>query len=132
VLVTEPFEELVERITGEAGEGFFHTGAQVSIRRGGESLVDAAVGRTHLHDPYDQRTLAALYCTAKPVVAVAVLRLVAENELSLDDRLGDVIEELPASWIAERTVEQVLAHTAGLHVVNTVLARILPERSRPG
>ena len=61
-----------------------------------------------------------------------MLRLVAEDELSLDDRLGDVVDELPASWIADRTVEQVLGHTAGLHVVNTILARILPERSREG
>jgi CubicO group peptidase (beta-lactamase class C family) len=64
------------------------------------------------------------------VIALGVLRLIAEDELSLEDRLGDVVEDLPATWIAERTVEQVLGHTAGLHVVNTILARILPERSR--
>lgn len=132
VLVTEPFEALVERIEGEADEGFFHTGAQIAVSREGESVLDMAVGRTHRHTPYETSTLSALYCTAKPVVAVAVLRLIAEDELSLGDRLGDVVEDIPARWIADRTVEEVLAHTAGLHVVNTILARILPERSREG
>lgn len=132
MIVTDPFTELVERLEGEAEEGFFHTAAQIVVRRGGETLVDAAVGRTHLHEPFTGSTLSALYCTAKPIVAVAVLRLIAEDELSLDDRLGDVVDDLPATWIADRTIEQVLGHTAGLHQVNTILARILPPRSRQG
>ena len=131
-IVTGPFEDIVDRISGEAEEGFFHTAAQLVVVRDGECVLDTAVGRTYLHQPFTRHTLSALYCTAKPLVSVAVLRLIAEDELSLDDRLGDVIDDLPAPWIAERTVEQVLGHTAGLHVMNTVLARILPERSREG
>ncbi len=130
MIVTDPYEELVERLEREADEGFFHTAAQIVVRRGDETLLDASVGRTHLHQPFTDDTLSALYCTAKPIVAVAVLRLIAEDELSLDDRLGDVVDDLGASWIADRTIEQVLGHTAGLHVINTILARILPPRSR--
>ncbi len=132
VIVTDPYAELVERLEVEAEEGFFHTAAQVVVQQGDETLLSASVGRTHLLEPFTDDTLSALYCTAKPVVAVAVLRLIAEDELSLDDRLGDVVDDLPASWIADRTIEQVLGHTAGLHVVNTILARILPPRSRQG
>ncbi len=130
MIVTDPYEALVDRLEGEAEEGFFHTAAQVVVRQGDRTLLDVAVGRTHLHEPFGHDTLSALYCTAKPIVAVAVLRLVAEDELSLDDRLGDVVEDLPAGWIADRTIEQVLGHTAGLHAINTILARILPPRSR--
>ena len=132
MIVTDPYEDLVERLMVEADEGFFHTAAQVVVRQHGDTLLDVAVGRTHLHEDFTTDTLSAMYCTAKPVVAVAVLRLIAEGELSLGDRLGDVVDGLPATWIADRTVEQVLGHTAGLHVVNTILARILPERSREG
>jgi CubicO group peptidase (beta-lactamase class C family) len=131
-IVTERFEGLVERLRDEADEGFFHTAAQLVVVRDGERVLDTAVGRTHRHEPFTRDTLSALYCTAKPLVAVAVLRLVADDELSLDDRLGDVIDGLEVPWIADRTVEEVLAHTAGLHVINTVLARILPPRSRAG
>ena len=129
-VVTEPFGELVERLANEADEGFFHTAAQVVVDRGGERLVDVAVGRTHRHEPFTTDTLSALYCAAKPLVAVATLSLIAEDELSFDDRLGDVVPGIPVRWIAERTIEEVLGHTAGLHVINTVLARILPESSR--
>lgn len=132
VLMTEPFEEIVDRISGEAEEGFFHTAAQIVVVHGGERVLDVAVGRTHRHEPYTTSTLSALYCTAKPIVATAVLRLIADDELSFDDQLGYIVEDLPARWIAERTIEEVLGHTAGLHVVNTILARILPERSREG
>lgn len=130
--VTEPYEALVERLDNEAAEGFFHTAAQIVVRQGDETLVDTAVGTTHLDQPFTTDTLSALYCTAKPMVATAVLKLVAEDELSLHDRLGDVVDDLPHNWIADRTIEEVLGHTAGLHVVNTILARILPERSREG
>ncbi|MEX0768122.1 MAG: serine hydrolase domain-containing protein, partial [Microthrixaceae bacterium] len=130
MLITEPFESLVERIEREAEEGFFHTGAQIFVTHAGTTVLDVAAGQTHLHAPYQTSTLSALYCTAKPLIAVAVLRLIAEDELSLNDQLGDVIEGLQTPWIADRTIEQVLSHTAGLHVINTILARILPERSR--
>jgi CubicO group peptidase (beta-lactamase class C family) len=126
----ESFGELVERIADEADEGLFHSAAQLTVRRDGEVLVDVATGRTHRHEPYSTDTLASLYCTAKPIIAVAVLRLVAEDELSLDDRLGDVVDSLSTPWIAERTVAEVLNHTAGLHAVNTVLARVLPPSLR--
>lgn len=124
------FDSLIERIRDEANDGLFHTGAQLSISVDGETVVDEAIGKTHLHEPYETKTLAALYCTAKPVVAVAILRLIADDELSFDDRLGDVVDDVNADWIADRTIEQVLGHTAGLHVMNTIIARILPERSR--
>ena len=82
VIVTDPYAELVERLEAEAEEGFFHTAAQIVVRQGGDTLLDVSVGRTHLHEPFTDDTLSALYCTAKPIVAVAVLRLVAEDELT--------------------------------------------------
>ncbi|MCZ7630034.1 MAG: beta-lactamase family protein [Microthrixaceae bacterium] len=129
-VLAAPFEELVDRLDREAAEGLFHTAAQLVVEVSGETVLDVAVGRTHRHEPFRTDTLSALYCTAKPVVAVAVLALVADDELSLTDQLHDVVADLEVPWIADRTVEEVLAHTAGLHTVNTVLARILPESMR--
>ncbi len=130
-MTTAPeFDELVERLAREADEGFFHTAAQVAVFVDGEVVCDAAVGRTYLDEPFTTSTLSALYCTAKPVLTAAVLRLVADDELSLDDRIADVVEvELPA-WMGERTVEQVLGHTAGLHAPAAVVSRILPASAR--
>ena len=129
-VVDPAFSELVERLVREADEGFFHRGAQLVVLRGDETLVDVAVGHGHLGTPLTGSTVHALYCTAKPVLAVAVLRLVAEDELSLDDRLGDVVEVDLPRWMQERTVEQVLGHTAGLHEPPSVWSRIIPESER--
>jgi CubicO group peptidase (beta-lactamase class C family) len=131
-VVSEPFGELVDRVGREAEEGFFHTAAQLCVRVGDDTVLDVAVGRTHLHEPFRTDTLSALYCTAKPLVAVAVLALVADDELSLEDQLGHVVPALAGTWMAERTIEQVLGHTAGVHTMNTVLARVLPESFREG
>ncbi len=130
VVVIPELDDMVTMLADEADEGFFHTAAQLYVSYGGEVVLDAAVGRTHLHAPYGVDTLSALYCTGKPLVTLGVLALIDADELSLDDRLGDVIDDLPVGWMADRTVHQVLAHTAGLHVVNTILARVIPERSR--
>jgi CubicO group peptidase (beta-lactamase class C family) len=129
-VLAAPFEDLVERLDREAAEGLFHTAAQLVVEVSGETVLDVAVGRTHRHEPFRTDTLSALYCTAKPLIAVAVLALVADDELSLTDQLRDVVPGLEVAWMADRTVEEVLAHTAGLHTVNTVLARILPENLR--
>ena len=106
-VVAEPFRELLGRIEAEAAEGLFHTAAQLVVDLRGERVLDAAVGRTHLHEPFRTDTLSALYCTAKPLVAVAVLVLVEDGELSMDDRLRDVVPGLDTPWIADRTVEEV-------------------------
>jgi CubicO group peptidase (beta-lactamase class C family) len=124
------FAPLLARLDADAEEGLFHTAAQIVVVHAGERVCDAAVGTTHLHEPFRPDTLSALYCTAKPLVTLAVLRLVADDELSLDDRVGDVVEGIDAAWIADRTIEQLLGHTAGLHGLGSIVARVLPERSR--
>jgi CubicO group peptidase (beta-lactamase class C family) len=131
--VHSSFEPIVERLGIEADEGIFHTAAQLVVVHDGVVVCDAAVGRTHRHEPFTVDTLSALYCTAKPLVTMTMLHLVAAGEVGLDDRLGDVIDDLDgegAGWIAARTVEEVLAHTAGMHGLSSVIARVLPERSR--
>jgi CubicO group peptidase (beta-lactamase class C family) len=128
--IAPEFTEIVERLERDAEEGLFHTGAQVYISVGSEVLVDTAVGYTHLREPMSADTLTALYCSAKPVLTVGILSLINDEELSFSDQLGHVIDGLDSRWLSERTIEQVLGHTAGIHSVNTVLARVLPEGSR--
>jgi CubicO group peptidase (beta-lactamase class C family) len=128
------FDDLLGRLTDEAEEGLLHTAAQLVVLHDGDVVCDAAVGRTHLGAPFTTDTLSALYCTAKPLVTAAVLRLVADGELSLEDRVGDVVDgvDAEAAWIGDRRVAEVLGHTAGLHALPSIIARVLPERSRWG
>jgi len=130
VIISPEFEEFVERLDREANEGFFHTAAQVAVSTADGMVLNAAVGSTHRGEPFSERTLSALYCTAKPVLAVGVLALIAADELSLDDRVGDVVDTALPDWIRERTIEHVLAHTAGFHEPSAVWSRIIPESQR--
>ena len=55
------------------------------------------------------------YCTTKPVTALGICRLISEGELSLHDKLGNVIEGITSPQLAKVEVQHVLNHTAGLH-----------------
>jgi CubicO group peptidase (beta-lactamase class C family) len=50
---------------------------------------------------------------SKPLVATAVMRLVQDGLLSLDDPIGKHLFDLPAAW-GPITIRQLLTHTAGL------------------
>ncbi|HMJ76015.1 MAG TPA: serine hydrolase domain-containing protein, partial [Iamia sp.] len=83
------------------------------------SMRPCGIGTDGLGKPVDPETLFAVYCSAKPVVALAMGMLVEARELSWDDRLGDILDEEAKSGLAPGvggiTVAQLLTHTAGLH-----------------
>jgi CubicO group peptidase (beta-lactamase class C family) len=58
-------------------------------------------------------TVYQLASLTKPLVATAVMRLVEEGSLKLDDRIRAHFEKLPDTW-KEITVAQLLSHTSGL------------------
>jgi CubicO group peptidase (beta-lactamase class C family) len=51
--------------------------------------------------------------TSKMFTAAAVLRLVQDGKLKLDDRIDEVVPELAGKPIAPATIHQLLSHTAG-------------------
>lgn len=104
-------------------------GTQVSVvDQHGER--HAAVGRDHRGEPMRADTPVAAYCAAKPILALAVLRLHAEGHLDLDAPLRTRLVDVPA-WLGDATPRQVLLHSAGLHAADPVTARLLPETLRP-
>jgi CubicO group peptidase (beta-lactamase class C family) len=55
----------------------------------------------------------AIGSISKSFTAAAIMGLVAEGRLSLEDRLGDVLGDLTGP-VADATIEQLLTHTSGL------------------
>lgn len=114
--VDERVAPLVERVAATVEQGVFARGAVIEIRQRGQVIVSCGIGNDGLGRPVEPETLFAVYCSAKPVVALAVGMLVEAGELSWDDRLGDVLDEpMLAPRVGEITVAQLLTHTAGLH-----------------
>ena len=87
------------------------TGAVVAIRIGGESQV-VTCARSGLSSPFEPDGRFLLYSFSKTIVAAALLRLVAEGRLGLQDTLARWWPEVvPAGQL---TLRDVMSHASGL------------------
>ena len=75
---------------------------------GARGVADLATGR-----PIDTATTFAIASVTKQFTATAVLLLVHDGDLSLDDPLSAWVPGLPA-WSGSITVEQAMHHTSGI------------------
>jgi len=113
---------IFDRIMRETLEKFGIPGASLAVVKNGRLVVARGYGWANVaqHQPVTPRTLFSLASVSKPVSAIAVLQLVEQGRLSLDDRVYDVLgrpEPLPDMQIVPRareiTVRQILNHSAG-------------------
>jgi CubicO group peptidase (beta-lactamase class C family) len=90
-------------------------GAYAIISRGGRVVFSRGFGRADLeHDlPLTSESVVRIASLTKQFTSVAVLRLVQERRLRLEDQLGDVLAKCPSAWRAI-TIRQLLAQTAGV------------------
>lgn len=91
-------------------------GATVALIRDGEIIHEAGYGETATGTPLTESSLMRIESTSKPFTAFAVLQLVQDEHIDLDN---PVIEYLPEFKLkgegAEKvTVRQLLSHTSGL------------------
>lgn len=108
--------ELAEDLSRDFEEGILATGGQVYCSVDGTPMIDLALGVDALGSKVESSTLFAVYCAGKPVVAVAVGCLVDDGELSWDDVVGDILDDLPrSSPICRLPIASLMNHTAGLH-----------------
>ncbi|MEZ5349905.1 MAG: serine hydrolase domain-containing protein [Microthrixaceae bacterium] len=103
-------------------------GVQIAVVGPGVRIRSSA-GVDHRLRPVADDTLFTPYCAAKPVLALGVMTAVAEGLLGLDDPMAVFLEDLP-HWVGAASARDVLAHRAGLHVVDPVSARLLPQSLR--
>jgi len=94
--------------TGEA------PGAAVALVADGQPVLTAGVGHRDLgrHRPLDVGARFYAYSITKVFLAVALLRLVEQGRLALDDPIQAILPEV--SLVEPVTVRQLLNHTGGL------------------
>lgn len=92
------------------------TGGMISVARRDGEVVTVTHGRDGIGRAVTADGLVPLYCAGKPLLALAVGAAVADGELSYEDRLGDLLPDL-APWVADATVDDVLCHRVGLHLL---------------
>ncbi len=89
-------------------------GVAIAVSRGGETLFRGAYGKASLELGVDALPEHA-FCLAsatKPIVAVAVMALVEDGRLSLEDSAAETLDGLNID--PRITIEHLLSHTSGL------------------
>ena len=89
-------------------------GLVIGIARAGEPPLVRAYGVADLEQgaAMESGSVFRIASLTKAFTAAAVLRLVADGRLSLDQRAAELLSD--RSWLGDITVEQLLNHTAGL------------------
>src|ERR1043166_3400983 len=106
----------------------------VVVIREGRVVKEKAYGlaNVELNVAADEETLFQIASTTKAFTATAVMSLVEEGKISLDERVRRILPQLPLAWNGV-TVRQLLSHTSGLPDVvvkedsDEVIAQTRPE-----
>jgi CubicO group peptidase (beta-lactamase class C family) len=107
-------------------------GLSLVVIRNGRIIKARGYGRAsiELNIPARPDTVYELASTTKPFVAAAVLLLVQDGKLSLDDRISPFIEHAPESW-RNITLRQLLSHTSGIPDYLSDLRHDFPNDTPP-
>lgn len=91
-------------------------GAALCVYQSGRPVVNIWAGARDkaATQPWQETTQVNIFSAGKPLVAVAVLRLVAEGKLTLDAPVAHYWPAFAAGGKAAITVRQVLSHRSGL------------------
>jgi CubicO group peptidase (beta-lactamase class C family) len=101
----------------------YERGAALCIQIDGETVIDVwgGVAGVSLDQPWQRDTLLNLFSCTKTFTAVAIMQLVGEGRLNLDDPVCRHWAEFGNADKADITVRQVLCHRAGLPALRTPL-----------
>ena len=91
-------------------------GVQAAVLADGDILLDSAHGLADVATgtPLTGKHLFRIASHSKTVTATLVLQLVEDGVLRLDDTAGQLVPDLATSPVADRTIRELLSHSAGL------------------
>ena len=120
-MVDTPLAEALPRTAAVIEEGRLvglHTGAQLYASLNGQVMVDGAMGESRAGVPLTRETIMLWLSSGKPIAAVAIMQLVEQGLLALDDTVASHLPEFAASAKGAVTVRHLLTHTCGFRWVD--------------
>ena len=110
-------EQIDQLFRTAAADGKF--GGNVLVVRSGGTIYEKSFGPADKarHIPNSSASLFSIASVSKPFTAIAVLKLVEQGKLRLEDRLDAVFPELKGAAVAGVTISQLLSHTSGIEEV---------------
>ncbi|KQT35626.1 serine hydrolase [Chryseobacterium sp. Leaf405] len=90
-------------------------GLQLAVVQNGKIILSKSYGIANLQDniPVNNTTIFPINSNTKVFTGVAVMHLVEQNKIKLNDPINKYLEDLPADW-QKITVDQLLTHISGL------------------
>lgn len=104
-------------------------GYQVAVVVDGEVVLHHAAGVDGLARPMTTNAMTCMYCSAKSLNVVAAAQLVSAGELSLDDRVGDLVAGC-SDAVARIEISDLLTHRSGITRPTLIEATTLAECER--
>lgn len=107
---------MLTRTLGVLQEGIdkgLHPGEQIYVSRHGAILADEAFGESRPGVSMTPETLMLWLSSGKPVAAIAVMQLIEQGKLRLDDRVEKTVPGFGRGGKAGVTIRQLLTHTGG-------------------
>lgn len=107
----EQFPETLRVLRAQVDDGMFTRGAQLAVMVDGDLVLDHALGGDGGGRPMRTDTVMRVYCSIKPVTAMAIGRLVDAGAITLDAPLRELVTG--PTGLADGTVQlrHVLNHT---------------------
>jgi CubicO group peptidase (beta-lactamase class C family) len=104
----------IDQLMNEAVRSGPAAGASIAVVKDGETIIAKGYGfaNIELESPASANTVYHIDSITKHLTAAAILQLVEQKKLSLDDAVGAYIPRLPASWRNVR-IRHLLSHTSG-------------------
>ena len=98
-------------------------GLSVAVIRGRDTLVMAGFGLADIaaHRPATPATIYEIGSNTKQFTSAAIMRLVEQHKLSIDDELSKYLPQIPLHG-NRVTIRQLLTHTSGIHSYTEVAA----------
>ncbi|WP_406120389.1 beta-lactamase family protein [Streptomyces canus] len=102
------------RVLEEGVELGWHSATLLSVRTADGPVTDMAIGRTLDGVAATGKHLAPLFCAAKPLLVVALARLVTQERLSWEDPVARFVPEFGRHGTSGATLRHLLDHSIGL------------------
>jgi len=95
-------------------EDQLHRGAQVCVSIHGEVVEQLALGQASPDHAMTDDSIALWMSSGKPITATAIMQLVEQGELELDDAVAHYLPTFAAHGKTDITLRHLLTHTAGI------------------
>lgn len=104
----------VSQLIEQGIEAQRHLGAQVCISREGQVIEQLALGQASSGCAMTDDSIALWMSSGKPITAAAIMQLVENRRLDLDDAVAQYLPLFAAHGKSYITVRHLLTHTAGI------------------